>query len=70
MADTDRQARLTELNQAITTWATKQRERLERDAAFAKKILKARTGAERLTEVTTAAASELVAEEILKWLET
>jgi hypothetical protein len=60
----ERNARLDALETAVGQWATKQTKDLQDRVATAKKVLKGRTGSERLTSATTSAASALVVDEI------
>jgi hypothetical protein len=64
----ERTARLDALAQATTEWADKRTKELKARVATAKKILKGRTGAERLTASTVSAASDLVVDSITDFL--
>jgi len=69
MADTAaRDARLDALVEATKFWADKQTKALQERAASSKKILKGRTGAERLAQASVQAASALVVSEIDEFL--
>lgn len=66
----ERDARLDALAQATTAWASKRREELKARVAANKKILKGRTGSERLAQAAVNAAKELVVDEIDDFLVT
>ena len=63
-----RDARLDALATATKDWAKKQRKLLQDRVAINKKILKGRTGSERLAQASVSAASALVVEEIDSFL--
>lgn len=63
-----RNARLDALLEATNQWADKRTKELTDKVATVKKILKGRTGSERLAESTTSAASDLVVSEIEEFL--
>lgn len=63
-----RDARLEGLKTAAEQWHTKRRQQLEGEAALAKKILKGRTGAERLNDASVEAASSLLVDELNNFL--
>jgi len=63
-----RDARLDGLKTATTEWHTKRRQQLENESALAKKILKGRTGAERLNNASVEAASDLLVDELNTFL--
>lgn len=65
-----RNARLDALLAATTAWADKRTKELNDRVTTAKKILKGRTGSERLAAATTSAASDLVISEIDEFLAT
>ena len=64
----ERNARLDELATATTEWATKRRAALQKQADFGKKLLKGRTGAERLNNSSVTTASALVVDAIGQFL--
>jgi len=64
----ERDARLDELAQATRDWATKERDRLNNQVALGKRILKGRTGSERLAQASVASASDLTEDEINAFL--
>jgi hypothetical protein len=71
MAIADKEARdqrLDDLATATTEWATKKRKRLQDQAAFAKALLKGRTGAERLNNSVVTSATDLLVDEINDFL--
>ena len=63
-----RDARLGELEKAVTDWATARRKYLNGQLTFGKAVLKGRTGAERLNNVTVSSASDLLVDEIESFL--
>ena len=71
MALTDkaaRDARLDELAAATTEWAAAKKQRLEKEAAFGRALLKGRTGAERLNNEVVNSASNLLVDELNDFL--
>lgn len=64
MSVADRDARLDALAEATKTWAKKQTDELKLRAATNKKLLKGRTGSDRLAQAAVQAASSLVVNEI------
>jgi hypothetical protein len=60
----ERNARLDALTAATTSWAEKRRTEINNRVASSKKILKGRTGSERLAQASVQAASALVVESI------
>lgn len=64
----ERNKRLDALAEATTTWAEKQTTRLKEKVAAAKKILKGRTGSERLSSATSQAAQDYLVDEIDQFL--
>jgi hypothetical protein len=60
----ERNTRLDQLLAATTTWTDKRRIELKARVAANKKILKGRTGSERLAQASVAATSALVVDEI------
>jgi hypothetical protein len=64
----DRAKRLDELEASVRSYVRKQREELELRVATAKKLLKGRTGSERLAQATVQGAQPLVQEEIDQFL--
>lgn len=65
----ERNARLDALQEAAVEYADKKRELLQNQAAFAKRVLQGRTGSERLNNESVQAATELVVDEIIQFLE-
>lgn len=63
-----RNARLEALKKATTQWADKQTKYLNSQVAFAKRILRGRTGAERLTSTAITLGKDLVVDEINTFL--
>jgi len=59
-----REQRLQVLADATKLWAEKRTKELNDNVATAKKILKGRTGSERLASATAKAATDLVLDEI------
>lgn len=66
----ERNTRLDDLVKATSAWATKRREELNGRVDSNKKILKGRTGSERLAQASVAAAHDLVVDEIDAFLVT
>ncbi len=64
----ERNARLDALATATKDWAKKERESLKKQAAMAKKLLKGRTGAERLNNSSVSSATGLLVDEIDQFL--
>jgi hypothetical protein len=64
----ERDARLDELETATEEWAAKRKTYLENQAAIAKKLLKGRTGMERLNNQSVQKASSLLVDEINQFL--
>jgi hypothetical protein len=64
----ERNARLDQLRDAATSWADKEEARLKKQTALLKRILKGRTGSERLNNASTEAASDLLVDEINQFL--
>ena len=65
---TDRNARLDALTAATSAWADKRTKEYTDKVAAVKKILKGRTGSERLANKTAAEASNLVVAQINDFL--
>lgn len=63
-----RDARLDALGKAVDSWADKRIKRLKAESALLKKILKGRTGAERLNNASVEAASALQVDELTQFL--
>lgn len=63
-----RNARLTVLKTATTRWADNQTKLLNAQVTFAKRILRGRTGAERLTSKAVGLGKDLVVDEINTFL--
>lgn len=71
MALTDkakRDKRLDELAEATTEWAAAKKQRLEKEAAFGKALLKGRTDAERLNNEVVNSAANLLVDELNDFL--
>ena len=64
----ERNARLDDLGDAVTAWSDKKTRRLQGESTLLKKVLKGRTGAERLNSVSTEAASALLVDELSQFL--
>lgn len=64
----ERNKRLDALAAATKSWADKRTKELQNQVTTAKKILKGRTGSERLASATTQAASDLVVDAIDEFL--
>ncbi len=63
-----RNKRLDKLQQAADAWAKKKTEKLKKEATLLKKILKGRTGADRLNSASVEAASDLLVDELSQFL--
>lgn len=63
-SEAERNKRLDALAQATTAWADKRTKELQDKVLAAKKILKGRTGSERLASSTSQAAQSLLVDEI------
>lgn len=66
--EAERNARLDELVKATKTWASNKTKELKNQSAFAKRVLKGRTGSERLSNTTVVSASKLLVDEIEAFL--
>jgi hypothetical protein len=64
----DRNARLDALGTAITAWAKARRGALEKQVAFSKRLLKGRTGSERLNQASIESATALTVNQINDFL--
>lgn len=64
----DRNQRLDALLAATESWASKRTKELQDSVALAKKILKGRTGSERLVAATTQAATKHLIDEIEEFI--
>ena len=60
----ERNARLEVLKVATEAWASKKKKHLEDQVTFSKKVLRGRTGAERLASAPVSIAKELVQDSI------
>jgi hypothetical protein len=67
-SESNRNARLDQLSAAVTAWADQRQRYLENQVAFARKVLRGRTGAERLNGTTSAQAQSLVVDELDQFL--
>jgi hypothetical protein len=63
-----RNARLDALNTAVSFWAAKKRDEINKRVESSKKILKGRTGSERLAQASVQAASVLVVDSLNDFL--
>jgi hypothetical protein len=59
-----RDARLDALKTATNAWADQRKKELQRESALLKRILKGRTGSERLNNASVEAASDLLITEL------
>lgn len=64
----ERNARLDALQQAVTQYATKQREELRRRVDVNKRILRGRTGSDRLAQASVQQSTQLVVAQINDFL--
>lgn len=64
----ERNKRLDSLATSIKEWAKNQRTYLQRQSALAKRILKGRTGSERLAQSSVSAVSTIAVDEINDFL--
>ena len=64
----ERNARLEALSKATTDWATKRTDYLKNQVTFAKRMLKGRTGSERLAQTSVQATTDLTVDEIAQFL--
>jgi hypothetical protein len=64
----DRNARLDELGTAVSAWAKNRRDYLTQQVAFSKRLLKGRTGSERLNQASIESATSLVVDQINSFL--
>lgn len=60
----DRDKYLDELDQEVRRWTKAERERIEKEAKFLKKVLKARAGAGKVTTTNIERVSKLTAQSI------
>lgn len=63
-----RDGRLDELSGAVKAWATRRRKQLNDQVAFGKRLLRGRTGGDRLNNTTVTEASNLLVDEIDQFL--
>lgn len=63
-----RDGRLDELSGAVKAWATRRRKQLNDQVSFGKRLLRGRTGADRLNNTTVKQASALLVDEIDQFL--
>jgi len=66
--EAERNARLDELVKATKAWASSKTKELKNQSAFAKRVLKGRTGSEGLNNTTVVSASKLLVDEIEAFL--
>lgn len=64
----DRNARLDALGTAIKEWATARRKYLNGQVSFSKRLLKGRTGSERLNQASIESATALTVDQINDFL--
>lgn len=64
----ERNARLDQLSKATTDWANSQRTYLQNQSALCKRILKGRTGSERLAQAAVNIVSALTVDQINQFL--
>ena len=64
----ERNARLDVLEQAVKQYATQQKKLLTRRVSVCKRILRGRTGSERLAQASVQQSSQLVVDEINEFL--
>jgi hypothetical protein len=67
-SEEERNARLDDLATKTREWAEKERESLKKQASFAKRLLKGRTGAERLNNASVTTAQDYLVAEIDQFL--
>lgn len=67
-ATRERNKRLDALNEATVQWAEQQKQRLNNQVALGKRILKGRTGSERLAQASVDAVSDLAVDQINDFL--
>lgn len=69
MASTEeRNARLDKLGDAVSAWADKRRKTLTEQVDFSKRLLRGRTGADRLANASVQTASDLTVDQISDFL--
>lgn len=64
----ERNARLDALGTAIQAWSKTRREYLTKQVAFSKRLLKGRTGSERLNQASIESATALTVDQINQFL--
>lgn len=64
----ERNARLDALGAAVTAWAKARRKQLNQQVSFSKRLLKGRTGSERLAQASIESASQLTVDQINDFL--
>jgi hypothetical protein len=64
----DRNTRLDALGTAISAWATARRTYLQQQVALSKRVLKGRTGSERLNQASIESATALTVSQINDYL--
>lgn len=67
-ATQERNARLDALKAATEAWATQQKQRLNAQTSLGKRILKGRTGSERLAQASVQSVSDLTVNQINDFL--
>lgn len=66
---TERDKRLTELEEAVEKYGKEKKKTLEADVTFMKSVIKSRTGAGKLTNQGVADSKKLLADSISQFLE-
>ena len=64
----DRDGRLDDLSIAVKAWASRRRKQLNEQVAFGKRLLRERTGGDRLNGTVTTNASAMLVDEIDQFL--
>jgi len=64
----ERNARLDRLKDAAQAWARAEKDRLNKQTALSKRILKGRTGSERLAQASVQSVSDLTVDQINEFL--
>jgi hypothetical protein len=67
-SEADRDARLDALSSALSAWSIQRTTYLNNQVAFCKRVLKGRTGAERLNAVTSTQANALTVDSLTQFL--
>lgn len=64
----ERNRRLDQLSGAVKSWAKRRRRQINDQVGFSKRLLRGRTGADRLNNTTVQQASDLLVDEIDQFL--